>query len=112
MLMPHRDNIATLQSNGAFYHAIARILGKVKIRVSLDSLSRFCRETIEQKPERKCRRRSSTALVSKRAETPLSESVRPHAAPDSPVLTKNANATEPAAPQCGKGPRIADPTNI
>jgi len=112
MLMPHRDSIAMLRSKGASYRAIARILDTVKIRVSLDTLSRFCRETIEQKPERKSRRRSNSAPVSRHAENPLSDPARPQLAPDSLGLAKDVNATEPAASPRGKGPRIADPNNI
>lgn len=112
MLMPHRDSIATLRSKGASYRAIARILDKVKIRVSLDTLSRFCRETIEQKPERKGSRRSNSAPVSRHAEDSLSDRTSPQLAPDSPSLAKDVNVTEPAAPPRSKGPRIADPNNI
>ena len=112
VLMPHRDSIATLRSKGASYRAIARILDKVKIRVSLDTLSRFCRETIEEKPERKSRRRSRTSPVSGRMGASPSEPKRPHGAPDNLVLGRDANVTEPSVPPRGKGPRIADPDNI
>lgn len=104
--------IATLRNKGTSYRATARILGNVKIRVSLDVLSGFSRETIGQKPERNSCRSSGTAPVSKRAETPLSETARPRAAPDSPGLAKGANVTEPAVQPCGKGPRSADTNNI
>lgn len=112
MLMPHRESIATLRSKGASYRAIVKILGKVNIRVSLDTLSRFCRETIEQKPERGNRRRPGIPPASKRPEAPLSEPAPPPATPDSPALAQHDKAADPATPPRGKGPRIADPTNI
>lgn len=112
MLMPHRDSIAMLRSKGASYRAIAKILDTVKIHVSLDTLSRFCRETIEQKPERGSRRRPGTPPASKRAEAPMSEPAPPPAPPDSPAPAKEEKAAEPAAPPRGKGPRIADPDSI
>lgn len=112
MLMPHGEMHRNAPKQGPSYHVIARSLGTVKIRVSLDALSRFCREAIEQKPERKSPRSSDTASAPGRAETPLSETASPHAASDSPVLVKDENATEPAAQPHGKGPCTADPTNI
>lgn len=112
MLMPHRESIATLRSKGASYRAIVKILGKVNISVSLDTLSRFCRETIEQKPERGSRRRPGTPPASKRTEAPMSEPAPPPTVPDSPAPAKEDKAAEPAALPRGKGPRIADPDSI
>lgn len=112
MLMPHRDSIAMLRSKGASYRAIAKILDMVKIRVSLDTLSRFCRETIEQKPERGNHRRPVTPPASKRMEGPMSEPAPPPTAPDSPAPAKEETAAGPATPPRGKGPRIADPDSI
>ncbi len=112
MLMPHRESITTLRSKSASYRAIARILDTVKIRVSFDTLSRFCRDTIEQKPERGSRRRPGTPPASKRAEAPMSEPSQLFAAPDSPAPAKDAKAAEPGVAPRGKGPRIADPDSI
>lgn len=112
VLMPHLESIATLRSKGASYRDIVEILGIVEIRVSQDTLSRFCRETIEQKPERGSRHRFSVAPASRRMEAPSSEPAPPPPAPDSPAPAKDAKAAEPAAPPRGKGPRIADPSNI
>lgn len=111
-LMPHRDSIATLCNKGASYRAIAKILDTVSIRVSLDTLSRFCRETIEQKPERGGRRRFGGPPASRRGQPPMSEPPTAPAAPDSPASADAAKAGEPATTPRGKGPRIADPTNI
>ncbi|MBX3742579.1 MAG: hypothetical protein KF712_16450 [Akkermansiaceae bacterium] len=112
MLMPHRESIATLRSKGASYRAIVKILGKVDIRVSLDTLSRFCRETIEHKPERGSRRRSGIQPASRRAEAPLSEPAPPPVVQDIPASAKTAKVAESVATPRGKGPRIADPDNI
>ena len=112
VLMPHLESISTLRSKGASYRAIARILDTVKIRVSLDTLSRFCRETIEQKPERTGRRRSVTPSSAGRTKAPWSGPSHPQTTPDSLEPAKDTDTAEPAATPRGKGPRIADPTNI
>lgn len=111
-LMPHRDSIATLRNKGASYRAIAKILDTVNIRVSLDTLSRFCRETIEQKPERGGRRRFGGSPAPRRGQPPMSEPPPAPAAPDSLAAAKDEKARESTATPRGKGPRIADPTNI
>lgn len=112
MLMPHRESIAMLRSKGASYRAIAKILDKVKIQVSLDTLSRFCRETIEQKPERKSRRSSGIQPMPKRGEATQSEPTQLPAAPDRSTPSKDERAGEQAVGLRGKGPRIADPNSI
>lgn len=112
VLMPHLESISMLRSKGASYRAIAKILDTVNIRVSLDTLSRFCRETIELKPERKGRRRSAPPSLSGRTEAPPSEPPQSHATPDSPAPAKDANTAEAPTTQRGKGPRIADPASI
>lgn len=104
MLMPHRESIAMLRSKGASYRTIARILDKVQIRVSLDTLSRFCRETIESKPTRKGRRASGMRPSAERTEVGSPD------APMSPASQKGAG--EASGPPRGKGPRIADPDSI
>ncbi|MFT3991847.1 MAG: hypothetical protein QM680_10610 [Luteolibacter sp.] len=104
MLMPHRESIAMLRSKGASFRTIVKILGKVNIRVSLDTLSRFCRESIEQKPERKVRRRPRAASVAARTET-FPSGVQPKA--PAPDREENTNIQSR-----GKGPRIADPGSI
>lgn len=112
MLMPHLESISMLRSKGASYRAITKILDTVEIHVSLDTLSRFCRETIEQRPERKGRRRSVPTSLSGRTEAPRSEPSKPPAMPDSPAPAKDANTAEAPTAQRGRGPRIADPTSI
>jgi len=112
MLMPHRESIAALRSKGASYRAIVKILGQVNISVSLDTLSRFCRETIEHKPERKSARRSGNPSSYGRTEAPRSEPSPPEAMPNSPAPAKNSDPAEAATAQRGKGPRIADPNSI
>lgn len=57
VLMPIRESLATLRIKGASYRTIAQILRNVDIEVSLDTLSRFCREYVEEPPPRKDKRR-------------------------------------------------------
>lgn len=112
LLMPHRESIAVLRSKGASYRAIVKILGRVSISVSLDTLSRFCREAIEPKPTRRSRRRATASQASGQTEARPSAPGQSPAQPDSPAPAKEDKAAEPAAASRGKGPRIADPDNI
>jgi hypothetical protein len=111
LLMPHRESIAMLRSKGASYRSIAKILAAVQISVSLDTLSRFCRETIEQKSGRKGGRRSAKGTRSGPAEVPSYDSPPPSMS-EKPAVKAEAQAVDPAAPPRGRGPRIADPSSI
>lgn len=64
VLMPIRDSLATLRRKGASYRTIAHILREADIEVSLDTLSRFCRDHVEEPPPRKDKRRSAIRAAS------------------------------------------------
>jgi hypothetical protein len=64
LLMPIRESLATLRHKGASYRTIAQILRNVDIEVSLDTLSRFCREYVEEPPPRKDKRRPVSRAAS------------------------------------------------
>jgi hypothetical protein len=104
VLMPIRESLATLRTKGASYRTIAQILRNVDIEVSLDTLSRFCREHVEEPPPRKDKRRPVIRAASGQLDETTSLAQPPPAEP-----TKE---TETPPPPRGKGPRIADPSNI
>lgn len=112
MLAPHRESIAMLRSKGASYRTIVKILDKVNIRVSLDTLSRFCRDTIEQKPVGKGRRRPMPPSSPAPMDGSAPEPAPPQRTPDNRPAARDAKPAEPVDPPRGKGPRIADPTSI
>lgn len=104
VLMPIRESLATLRSKGASYRTIAQILRNVDIEVSLDTLSRFCREHVEEPPPRKDKRRPAI-----RGASGQSDETTP---PAHPAPAQRSKETETPPPPRGKGPRIADPSNI
>lgn len=112
LLMPIRDSLATLRHKGASYRTIAHILRNVDIKVSLDTLARFCREHVEQPPPRKNKRRAAATPAAHQTEgTPPPNPPAPPTS-DSPVDTKPTKEPDTPSPLRGKGPRIADPSNI
>lgn len=108
LLMPHRESIATLRRKGASYRAIAKILGTVEVHVSLDTLSKFYREAIEEKPARRNRRQPFNPPAAEHLTESSSEKEPTPSSPD----TAARKDTEANGHGCGKGPRIADPSSI
>jgi len=99
-LAPFTEEIRQLRSRGASFETIAEILKKHSITTSHETVRRFYRETIEQKPVGRKRRRKRT----KQIEIPDSKVREKH--PDS---TKG-NGQAPAKSTPGRterGPRIA-----
>lgn len=111
LLMPLRDSLATLRRKGASYRSIVRILRNVDINVSLDTLSRFCREFIEEKPARKDRRRPAVRPAAGRETMPPPPPASVPSEVDSPASSQPPKQADHSAPR-GKGPRIADPSSI
>ncbi|TLD71347.1 hypothetical protein FEM03_07395 [Phragmitibacter flavus] len=112
LLMPHRESIATLRRKGASYRTIANILHTVQAKVSLDTLSRFYREVIEQRPARKSRRRSFIRNLSEQIEAAPPPPDRTGVRPSTPPAKKDLKASDTTMPARSKGPRIADPSSI
>ncbi|MGC4015104.1 MAG: hypothetical protein QM755_11400 [Luteolibacter sp.] len=104
VLMPIRESLASLRRKGASYRTIAQILRNVDIEVSLDTLSRFCREHVEEPPPRKDKRRPASRAASGQPDEVTPPAHPSPAEPDSPAPAQ--------PPPRGKGPRIADPSNI
>jgi hypothetical protein len=103
-LMPFAESIATLRRKGASYRTITDILHTVRVSVSLDTVARFCREKVEQRQPRKFKRRPFVRAAPAPAAHPASEP------PASPPPVPSEPASAPAVR--GKGPRIADPSNV
>lgn len=103
-LMPFQESIATLRRKGASYRTITDILHTVRVSVSLDTVARFCREKVEERQPRKFKRRPVVR-------TALAATGHPASEPSAP---SPAAPSEPAAVPVvrGKGPRIADPSNV
>ena len=111
-LMPLKDSITMLRRKGASFRAIVDILGTVQVKVSHDTLSRFCREVIDQKPLRKGRRRPFIPPVANQAESPSPAQQQGVIELDVPASAKSPKDADNAAPARGRGPRIADPSSI
>lgn len=112
-LLPLKESIATLRRKGASFRAIVDILRTIEVKVSQDTLSRFCREVIDQKPERKSRRRRSFLAEQTNAADPPSAahpSVQPPG--DAPASAGPSKDDTNVPPQRGRGPRVADPSSI
>lgn len=112
VLMPIRESLATLRRKGASYRTIAHILREADIEVSLDTLSRFCREYVEEPPARKDKRRPASRAASGQPDETTTPAHPAPVEPDSPAPAQPSKETETPPPPRGKGPRIADPSNI
>lgn len=112
-LLPLKDSIATLRRKGASFRAIVDILRTIQVKVSQDTLSRFCREVIDQKPERKNRRRRPF-LPEQTGAADAPPADRPSAQPaaDAPAPARSPKDDANVPPQRGRGPRVADPSSI
>lgn len=111
-LMPLKDSITMLRRKGASFRAIVDILGTVQVKVSHDTLSRFCREVIDQKPIRKSRRRPFIPPSANQTEFNSPAQSHGIAKSDVPVGVKSPKDADTSAPARGRGPRIADPSSI
>lgn len=111
-LMPLKDSITMLRRKGASFRAIVDILRTVQVKVSHDTLSRFYREVIDQKPLRKSRRRPFVPPAANQAESPPPNQQQKRVEQDAPTPASPPKDADSAAPARGRGPRIADPSNI
>ena len=112
VLMPIRESLATLRRKGASYRTIAQILRNVDIEVSLDTLSRFCREHVEEPPPQKDKRRPANRAASGQPDESTPPAHPAPTEPDSPPPAPPSKEADTPPPPRGKGPRIADPSNI
>lgn len=112
VLMPIRESLATLRRKGASYRTIAQILRNVDIEVSLDTLSRFCREHVEEPPPQKDKRRPANRAASGQPDESTPPAHPAPTEPESPPPAPPSKEADTPPPPRGKGPRIADPSNI
>ncbi|HYM36662.1 MAG TPA: hypothetical protein VET48_14780 [Steroidobacteraceae bacterium] len=92
-LSPFKEEIRELRSRGAAFVTIAEILKKHSVQASHETVRRFYREAIEQKPSRRKRSRNGAK--------------RPQPTPQQPNAKTNGNAPRSAAAKTERGPRIA-----
>lgn len=111
-LLPLKESITMLRRKGASFRAIVDILGTVQVKVSHDTLSRFCREVIDQKPLRKTRRRPFIPPLAHQTESNPPDPPQGTTEPDVPASVKRPKDADTSAPARGRGPRIADPSSI
>lgn len=88
-----KDEICELRSRGAAFVIIAEILSKHGVKSSHETVRRFYREVIEEKPRRRKRSRNSRTRA------------QPAKPPRIPSI--NGNALRPASTKAEHGPRIA-----
>jgi hypothetical protein len=113
-LWPYKDEIETLRSKKASCRVIRDLLQQANVRVSLDTVARFCREVVEGKPGRPTKTGNSVRKPRRAAsdqtsdgETDLSPQVLRLIAEQ----REDASKPEPEA-SSRRGPRIADPKNV
>lgn len=93
-LAPFKEEIRELRSRGAAFVTIAEILRKHSVKVSHETVRRFYREAIEQKPRRGKRSRNGSK--------PRSRPAQPHR-----IESHNGDAPRSATTKTERGPRIA-----
>ena len=123
-LLPFKDGITELRQKGASYRLIRELLTTIDVSVTVDTIGRFVRELIEQRPPARPNHRKTPVR-------PLSEPPRSSALPtpgkprlpftvappteskpetlQSPQPPANVEPTEHSR---GRGPRIADPSTV
>lgn len=93
-LMPFKDEVRELRGKGAAFVTIAEILRKHSVNASHETVRRFYREEIEQKPHRRRRARNGSRVRQQPTQPRRTES-------------NNGHAPRPAATKAERGPRIA-----
>lgn len=99
ILEAYRDGIGELRRKGASYATIARALTQAGVPVSHDTVARFCKTSLKEKPLRKQKRKSPSP----------SEDARPRGLLGLPLRDPNAPLSVSSKL---RGPRIADPKNL
>jgi hypothetical protein len=118
LLLPFRDQIRLMRSKGAPFETIAEILGQHELPVSRETVRRFCREILREKP-RRSRKPLMPSLASPAANGSNSSETKPcspntanPALPNeqsaSALLTQRREALGDKATAPRRGPRIAD----
>lgn len=93
-LAPFRDEIRELRDKGAAFVTIAAILKKHSVTASHETVRRFYREEIEQKPRRRKRTRNGSSTRQEPRQPRRNES-------------NNGHAPRSAVTKAERGPRIA-----
>lgn len=104
-LLPFKKQIQELRSRNASYDDIRLLLEDVKIVVSLDTVYRFCRDMIHEKPKRPYKPRAPKQPSSKAAPPPPSESIQT-------ALQERRERFPGPWSRRKRGPRIADSKNL
>lgn len=121
-LAPFRDQIASLRAKGASYRIITALLQSADIKVSHETVARFCRDVIGENTGRHKRRkpsRNNTRKVESHAlPEPMSQSLSTASSEGDSSVVKliQQNRDDEMSPTLSvprsKGPRIADPNNV
>ena len=90
---PFKDEIRELRNRGAAFAIIAEILKEHGVKASHETVRRFYREVIEEKPRRRKRSRNNHT--------------RAQPAKPPRIPSTNGNAPRPATAKAERGPRIA-----
>jgi len=99
-LIAHKKGIAELRGKQASFRTISNLLKQAGVDVSHDTVARFCREILEQPPQRSVPPRPTTAP----AKANVVSVLKAH---------REAAAPPPSVPAArSRGPRIADPKNV
>lgn len=116
-LTPFREQIAELRRKRASCRVIAAVLHAAKVRVSHDTVARFCRDVIG--PEAGCPTRRQAAVRKPSAHGRNARRTPSAGTPPPQSIVsrlREQRAAEPSAPVMPvarpRGPRIADPNNV
>jgi hypothetical protein len=114
LLLPFKAHIEELRQKRASCDAIRILLAEVNIVVSNDTVHRFCRDVIGQRPSRS-RGNGHPKAPHERSNAPASEAPPPDPSPSSSIPKhlgdKGKQSAEPWTPR-KRGPRIADSKNL
>ena len=113
-LIPFKDGIAELRQKGASYRLIREALDALGVKVALDTLGRFCRDVVEQRPARTVRPKRRVRSSSDSADNGQRSANEPETATKAPRrVSMNHTVATPATVRNpdrtrDDGPRIAD----
>ena len=123
-LMPFKDGITELRQKGASYRLIRELLVTIDVSVTVDTIGRFVRELIEQRPPARPNHRKPA--VRPLSEPPRSPALPTPSKPRLPFTVAPPTESKPETPHSpqppanveqteqlrGRGPRIANPSTV
>jgi hypothetical protein len=114
LLLPFKAHIKELRTKRASCDAIRILLAEVNIVVSNDTVHRFCRDVIGQRPSRS-RHNGYSTTPQRKPNAPVAEAPPPGKSPLSPLPNHQTDEGKqsgvPWTPR-KRGPRIADSMNL